>query len=85
MGRRFLITNDVLKKVEADPFTYYFDFDSYELIEKKDITGRSYTIPFIGNPQVRMMKLIGKKYRLDLAIVWCNENAIEYTLAEEVL
>lgn len=61
MGKHLLITSEVLNKIEYDLWEatedkYFFDYDSYEIVEKENAPEGSYLIPLIHISQVEVMK-----------------------------
>ena len=61
MGKQLLITSEVLNKIEYDLWEatedkYFFDYDSYEIVEKENAPEGSYLIPLIHISQVEVMK-----------------------------
>lgn len=61
MGKQFVITSEILLKVEYDLWEdgedkYFFDYDSYEIRPKDEMVEGSYTIPLVHFSQVTVMK-----------------------------
>lgn len=61
MGKLFLITSEVLNKIEYELWEpaedkYFFDYDSYEIILKENATEGTFLIPLVHVSQVEVMK-----------------------------